>query len=438
MTRDQLIFSMSFLSNVNANVIESSASDLQNDAEQKISEIVTDLSGYLPDDLEIVWGPFAKSTPLQTKSACYNTDNLMFVAKTSDPDHPGSNMYIVAIAGTNPTSHFGWFSEDFPVSNTIPYVSVNDKKTYGVISQGTATGVAQLMVMPDSSTSGLNQRVANFLTSTVSSTDRIVVTGHSLGGALAPAVAITLKDTFLLNNLNNAFECYPFAGPTPGNAAFANHMYAGMDIYQATNNTLDLVPRSWAVDDLNTIPSLYADNKNIVNCFHTNGIATDVILAGVIAWAVEQSRAKTTYAGPDNYQPSTFTGTDDMNQDTVPYKGKDVPICVALPLIAKETLDVNGPLYQVLNLIWQNQTGKPNEDLGEDELINFYAFLMEGARQHVKGYLDNLLPADVATIFEEVMASSNNPDVADAEEDYNLLQLLNMVFTSIKAKQVVA
>src|SRR5262245_1838210 len=57
----------------------------------------------------------------------------------------------------------------------------------------------------------------------------VIVTGHSKGGALAPAVALWLKDALDSGREDESWDpsrrarvrCHAFAGPTPGNEAFA-------------------------------------------------------------------------------------------------------------------------------------------------------------------------------------------------------------------------
>jgi hypothetical protein len=96
----------------------------------------------------------------------------------------------------------------------------------------------------------------------------IYVTGHSKGGALCMALAAWLVDTQGTESVTPAdqwdpervatVQAYAFAGPTPGNGAFARHVDAILgDRCHRTFNRLDLVPHAFATRDLEMIPGLY-------------------------------------------------------------------------------------------------------------------------------------------------------------------------------------
>ena len=110
----------------------------------------------------------------------------------------------------------------------------------------------------------------------------VTVTGHSKGGALAQTVALWLKDSLLSADPAEHWDggrrpriiCHAFAGPTPGNAAFADRIdrTLGAD-HHHLRNTNDLVTRGWQVSDLREIPTLYG----------TRTAALAPLLPGVIA-----------------------------------------------------------------------------------------------------------------------------------------------------------
>ena len=94
----------------------------------------------------------------------------------------------------------------------------------------------------------------------------VTVTGHSKGGALAPTVALWLADALRSGAAGEAWDvkgnahvsCHAFAGPTPGNAAFAQRLDAMLGAaHHHLRNTNDIVTHAWQDDELRQIPSLY-------------------------------------------------------------------------------------------------------------------------------------------------------------------------------------
>ncbi|HBZ71193.1 MAG TPA: hypothetical protein DEP35_16255 [Deltaproteobacteria bacterium] len=89
----------------------------------------------------------------------------------------------------------------------------------------------------------------------------VLVTGHSKGGALAPALALFLAETRSRWDLNGnaSIGCYAFAGPTPGNAAFGQRVNAQLGREKLrVINTSDIVTHAWDQAGLKSIALLYA------------------------------------------------------------------------------------------------------------------------------------------------------------------------------------
>ena len=81
---------------------------------------------------------------------------------------------------------------------------------------------------------------------------RIVVTGHSLGGCLASLVPIWLR-----TELEATVTPCTFAGQSAGNAQFAKYFETLFGTRVRYFNTLDVVPRAWNHDDLDSIKQLF-------------------------------------------------------------------------------------------------------------------------------------------------------------------------------------
>jgi len=93
----------------------------------------------------------------------------------------------------------------------------------------------------------------------------IAVTGHSKGGALAAATALWLDET-LPPAKNAQIECYSFAGPTPGNAAFAERFNARLaNRTTRVVNRRDVVSQAWVPGSMTAMGEIYPKLKPALN-----------------------------------------------------------------------------------------------------------------------------------------------------------------------------
>ena len=170
-------------------------------------------------------------------------------------DTTNKNNYVIAIQATNQYSNRDWIAYDANVKNTQPWSSVVHKDTgYGVISMGTYNGLNALLALQSN-----NQNIVQFVSGLLSSGNKnIIVTGHSLGGALSPALALMINDSLDTgkNAATNNIFCLSTAGATPGDTAFASHynntmMANTMRVW----NFYDVVPRAWGASTLNPVKS---------------------------------------------------------------------------------------------------------------------------------------------------------------------------------------
>lgn len=214
-------------------------------------------------DWEIVWGPCVYTLPFAKLQ-----DNMLFVTRQkSDPSN-----YVVATRGTNGSAVLDWLEEDFSVWEKVEWPLPAGIKVDGIpkISTATHTGVDALLnkMVPIPNLPGAGENVAAFLTKAAAAGKiSVTFTGHSLGGALAPTLALWFKQSQHLPDQwdpagNAAVTTIPFAGATAGDAAFAayfNGLFGnGCD---RIHNTLDIVPHAWQTSDLKELPGLYASAK---------------------------------------------------------------------------------------------------------------------------------------------------------------------------------
>ncbi len=202
---------------------------------------------------EVVWGPGVFQVLPGAIPA-----NTMFVA-----EHQETGELFISIAGTNPFSAYAWFIEDFNVSETRAW-SYGDAPENVALSKGTLKGLLALQGMvPPNGVPAANVSLEGFLATRFAAEGppvEVTVSGHSLGGALSPAVALWLADTQKEwdHHTRAAISVYAYAGPTPGNDHFADYINHRLgDRLQRIANPLDVVTHAWNVCDLADVKALY-------------------------------------------------------------------------------------------------------------------------------------------------------------------------------------
>ncbi|GJJ06247.1 hypothetical protein Clacol_000438 [Clathrus columnatus] len=235
---------------------------------------------------KISWGPVVyKAVDLPNTGP----DNAWYVAHHPSlqfPDGSQRSTYVVAIAGTADTYDL---LEDFEVRSVIdfhqwvnsgirnmPSAASNIIPGNAYIAYGTGTASHTIITYPappNAIGAALTPTLFSYLL-TLPSNSTVIFTGHSLGGALSPTVALATKSANILR-VSDVLT-YPTAGPSPGNDAFTNlfrtifpQIRSGPD-YQSWNinfiNTLDIVPKAWCTrsdlkpdQNMGQIPALYGE-----------------------------------------------------------------------------------------------------------------------------------------------------------------------------------
>lgn len=252
----QQVFCLSMLSN-SASSLKKPLEELQAIATQRLNKNLADPQIIdLIGTWNLVWGPeiYAHAADPNQPQKPVVSDNLLYVAQREN-----SNDFVVATAGTNPISWFGWFVEDFSVRETVAWPFAQPVGLSPHISKGTSVGLDILLAMNDQGVS-----LTNFLKDTVAQSDtrcNLAVAGHSLGGALSAALALALFDTQAEwdNDGKAVISVLPSAGATPGDADFANYYDQQLGLH--TNriwNSLDIVPHAWDRALLTQASNLYS------------------------------------------------------------------------------------------------------------------------------------------------------------------------------------
>lgn len=277
---EQQVYAFNQIVNVAFGVTEFNSVDaLQSFVNTVLTQTINDATTqqYMGNDWEMIWGPYVYSNNPGVNSVVADNTMALFYS-------PNQQMYVVAIAGTNIDSAYGWLQEDFNVSKTTPWSTVmgsnfnmNSNFSGAAISDGSYLGLQALLGM-----GGANGMIAALTASLnalpAGTQAKVYVSGHSLGGALSPVMALYLHDMQQLSTNWNTkgyvtqIIAMPTAGPTPGEINFANYYSyqcgqtptgsAGI-AYNSVYNTLDIVPHAWQQDELAMIPTIYEGSGQI-------------------------------------------------------------------------------------------------------------------------------------------------------------------------------
>lgn len=238
----------------------------------------------LVQDQELVWGPVV----FRFKDTRFNDNLLYAVRRRDDPTE-----IAVATRGTNAPALFDWLIEDLEVFRLRdwPYGDHGDLDPR--IDEGTWKGFEALQGMvPPEGVPGNGKGISDFLAEQVAANaparTSIHVTGHSLGGALSPVLALWLADTRADWDPDSLADLYvaPFAGPTQGDADFAAYydrrLGASTTRFHDGNDLATLV---WAADDMRKIPDLYLP---VAKMDEAEKLALDLLIDGTKSRHYEQ------------------------------------------------------------------------------------------------------------------------------------------------------
>lgn len=275
----QQVFALSCASNMDGKCT-GSQSHLQNCIERNLPPKV----GKIGPEWSVTWGPVVYQAPYSR-----GPDNTWYVANNKSMQFADGcyNTYVVAIAGTAITSLHD-FREDLGVGQVVDFASwVSGGITKvpqpapppftgrAFAAMGTVSTVVTLLTTNTPSTAYGTGTLYQYLTTLPQTkSTRIVFTGHSLGGALCPTMALAFLQAGQLSV--PSVLAYPTAGPTPGNADFATlfqthfpKMPANGSSYQVWNcnvvNLSDIVPYAWY--DLPELLSIYGKLHPVCHWF---------------------------------------------------------------------------------------------------------------------------------------------------------------------------
>jgi len=261
-TIQQQVAAFTFSVNSAADLSFASLQDMQNYVTKiaRLNLADTVMQGLMGSDWALVWGPVVWVDPSQSGTSLV-VDNTLSCYYS-----PSQKLFVVAVAGTNPTSMFDWEKEDFEISSMVEWSTISPASgsTSGYVSTGTATGMNALLNMKAGADTLLATLKTYIQTNRITDST-IAIGGHSLGGALAPCLGLYLYDNLSSLGLSGQnISVYAYAGPTPGNQVFATYYEGKINTttftYSSIYNTIDIIPQGSVLADLATIPTIYGSN----------------------------------------------------------------------------------------------------------------------------------------------------------------------------------
>ena len=212
---------------------------------------------------ELVWGPAVFALP-----GAELDDSLVYIVQQKAANNQGDNEYVVVVRGTNPISVTNWVIWDFQAKELKLWpgykgdLSSAKEKDLPCISESSYFGLMVLtQIRPPIGVPGCNLSLAEFLAEQQQKhgSIKITTTGHSLGGALSPLVALYLHEGREMLFANKAeIETVTFAAPTPGNAVFADYFNQQLGEHTLrVANDLDIVTHAWVYKQMKQLSTIY-------------------------------------------------------------------------------------------------------------------------------------------------------------------------------------
>jgi|GEM_PF-6977266 len=385
------------------------------------------------NNYEIVMDPVVYSSSLIDGGIARNTTFIMY--------NKISYELVICVAGTNMIDAFDWFTEDFDTENLVPWtpsIVVNGANNTGVATNGSVSAGTATALKDTWNTKGKKsgkspiEWLYKFLQDS-NKVSSIVVSGHSLGGAISPALAMALHDNQAAwnpNSLDLPITTSIFAGPTPGDSIWINYVSTHLYVC-STYNTSDVVPHAWELLMMSQIPKLY---ENIVG---GNGeipasppeAATHLNDGKIVYWMVEWLTSNSEAISPNKY----VRWSEDVPFDN----GAAAP-----PDLYNKTTTKAGDLMYLLSPEARKHAGeiclfrtdqKPGEATNA-QLIPYFRYFLEYLTllglNHIQQYSSEFFSSDVIKEFHDLMPGLNAGDIAPA------IHILDELLANIAAYRV--
>lgn len=447
---------------------------VEQDVKEKIDKTLTDLKATTRG-AEILQGWSCIANPWVIRDESRDTDssqegeeagigwlakNTTVLFASEDPDNSSRLRLVIAVAGTNFISKYDWFTQDAEVGtqylwndkiltskpDLAPKIQGEEGDPPPVVAKGTQIALCNTWKDHNGEFESLITWLKTHLKDPKFWGNRteldLYVTGHSLGGAIAPVLAQALKEfssEWFAGEVKgggkvtlNSVTAYPFAGPTVGNQAFVDYVLSpdGVNI-GSYYNTRDVVPHAWELDMMSNLQGIFSF------LFEEEQIANDSsIVNQTIAWL----RSKSEKASNNGY-PYMRWGTGEVTF-TPPF---DSGWKQEMLNLANDSTVLNG-LKGLLLVPEFKENCKTICNTGEDDLLlpNLQYFIMYMGMlgmQHVKEYPAMLISdSEYETILETALGlDGKTSDLKNIEKMISgpavLFQLFADVAAFVKAGQ---
>lgn len=392
MTEQQAITSRYYVMNMLSNLNSGFAPKKERHLQDNINRIDECLSKRKVKEFigqwEVVWGPAlvnSTATPHVTKTkkldTRFITDHAMYMARSAD-----GKEYFIGISGTNGLSKTNWVDEDINVREMVswPFTNTEQKESPNSeikVSAGAYKGFEALWGLKDLSKKE-NPALFDFLSEELQGKDcTITVGGHSLGGCLTPLLASALA--VKLQNPSIKIQAYPTAGPTPGNAAFADHLVGVLAKYHAVINENDLIPQAWDFTGLEALRDAYDEWKFLDKNINTR----EKLVHRWLEWARHTAKPEINkYQREPSEQHLNFNVATWRNEGILNTKKGPGPLKNAIRAMRGVISggEINGTLKSI-HRIKARQQGYSLPRFNEF-LWNFSRFFVQMGLQHVTAY----------------------------------------------------